>query len=183
MNDGDFRSLYDMYYNDVHRFVHGHVHHQADVEDIIQNTFIQVARSFSNLRDHTHIRTWILRISHNQIQDYYRKKQREKDRQRPLDAIEETASGSDPVADIINDDLRRHVYRLIDTLSLNTRTVLVCRLYQDLSHNEISTILGFSSVRIRVIYSRGIARLRKMVENDPYFTHFISDTAHKRGTV
>ena len=45
-----------------------------DAEDILQEVFVKVHRHIGTLHDDTRITSWLYRVTHNTIVDYYRKR-------------------------------------------------------------------------------------------------------------
>ncbi|WP_328474938.1 sigma-70 family RNA polymerase sigma factor [Actinoplanes sp. NBC_00393] len=65
-------------YNVVGRALNGH----ADVDDVVQETFIQVMRDLHSLRDPQRFRAWLLAIAHRQVRVHLRARRRLAGRQR-----------------------------------------------------------------------------------------------------
>ncbi|MBP3357167.1 MAG: sigma-70 family RNA polymerase sigma factor [Rikenellaceae bacterium] len=146
----------------------------ADVaDDIFQETFIKVIRFIDEKRytDNGKFLSWVLRIAHNQVIDYFRQtKQQNK--------ITESDAGYDIlgtmkfsertvednlVAGQIEDDVRR----LVETLPDEQREVVMMRYYSGLSFKEIAdlTNVSINTALGRMRYA--LINLRKKIkEND-----------------
>lgn len=170
MTEDAFHDLYDALYPLILRFVRGAVSNQADVEDVVQDVFVRVARHYDGYRAQASLQTWVLAIAKHVIVDYWRKRQR--DAARPTQSLETmlpaderfvAARGDDvyvrdPAEHIATHDELTRIRCCIDTLPANMRLVLLCRLYQDLTNTETAQVLGWTAARVRVTYSRAIRR-------------------------
>jgi len=58
-----FSSLYEMYRENVHRFIMKRVRNRSDAEDLTQETFIQAFRSIGAFEGRSSILTWLLGIA------------------------------------------------------------------------------------------------------------------------
>ena len=74
------------------------------------------------------------------------------------------AAGSDATADV---DVRDAVWRLLAQLPRRQRTVLVLRLFEDLTDNEIAEALGCRPATVRAHAARALESLRA----DPALLH------------
>lgn len=58
------------------KFIAGRVRDQGDVEDILQDVFLKIHRSISQLKNRDKLSTWVFQITRNAITDYYRYNQK-----------------------------------------------------------------------------------------------------------
>ena len=58
------------------KFIAGRVRDQGDVEDILQDVFLKIHRSISQLKNQDKLSTWVYQITRNAIADYYRYNQK-----------------------------------------------------------------------------------------------------------
>lgn len=95
-------------YNVVGRALNGH----ADVDDVVQETLIQVIRSLPALRDPERLRAWVLAIANRQVQLYLRARRKISQRQQEL-AADVPDPGSDfaarAVTELLLDGQRREL--------------------------------------------------------------------------
>jgi len=165
MTSEAFRAIYETHYTDVLRFVRSFVHSERDVEDIVQDVFVQVARHYADYRGQAQIRTWLFAIAKNTITDHWRKNQRLKNRpSMPLeDAMENlvsTTQEEEPEARAIYADEMTSVRACIDKMPEHMRAVLLCRAVNDLNTSETANVLGWSATRVRVTYSRALKKFK-----------------------
>ena len=79
--------LFDRYERTLARFVCRHVPSEADVEDIVQATFVNVVRGISRFDGRSLVSTWLLGIAANVIKHHLRSKVRRQRFERCLSLI------------------------------------------------------------------------------------------------
>ena len=100
-----FTQLYNKHVDKISRYIYFRVHSKADAEDLTQEVFIEALRAISAYKWRgVHFASWLFRIAHNQMVDYFRKQSKHK-----TVALEETAivSTEDPVAMTFQQELQR----------------------------------------------------------------------------
>jgi len=164
LSNEEFRALYDAQYPRVLNFVRGAVNREQDVEEIVQDVFVRVARDYGNFRGQSTLLTWILAITRNAIVDFWRKNRKRESYTdvMPLEdrlAQVESYKG-DPLGTTIEHGEALAVRACITKLPENMRLVLLCRVYQGLSAVETAAVLGWTQPRVRVTYSRALRKFR-----------------------
>jgi RNA polymerase sigma factor (sigma-70 family) len=145
-------------------------------EDIFQETFIKVIKTFKSgkYQETGKFQPWVIRIARNLAIDYYRKMKKT-----PYTTI--TTNDGDDIFDILNfheknaedkmvDKQRDFVLRqLIKELPDEQKEVLILRNYADLSFKEISDLTGVSINTALGRMRYALINLRKLVEKKaPY---------------
>jgi RNA polymerase sigma-70 factor, ECF subfamily len=164
MDNQQFRELYDTYYASIANFVCYSIGRGIDVDDVIQNVFVKVARNYSQFGRHSSVKTWIISIARNEIIDNIRKAQRLPHIQ--PGEIADTIVGSvrDPQEIVSDRDTLSYIRKQVEALPLNMRSVVLLRLYQDLNTSETAEVMGWSAVRVRVTYKRALDKLRRSLQ-------------------
>jgi RNA polymerase sigma factor (sigma-70 family) len=62
----------------LRNFIRNRVADEGDVEDILQESFYELVKSFQLMRPIEHIGPWLFRVARNRIVDFYRKKKPER---------------------------------------------------------------------------------------------------------
>jgi RNA polymerase sigma factor (sigma-70 family) len=145
-------------------------------EDIFQETFIKVIKTFKSgkYQESGKFQPWVIRIARNLAIDYYRKMKK-----MPYTTI--TTNDGDDIFEILNfheknaedkmvDKQRDFVLRqLIKELPDEQKEVLILRNYADLSFKEISDLTGVSINTALGRMRYALINLRKLVEKKaPY---------------
>lgn len=123
-----------------------------DVEDVVQDIFLNLVRSIGSFRGEAAFSTWFGHIVANRIADYYRKAFQRKNTFVPLNGQE---LSQEPNTDI---EFQEFLMRLPERYS----EVLFMKFYDCLTFGEIANILGETSEAVHSRYRRAIeyARLR-----------------------
>ena len=138
-------------------------------EDLFQETFIKAVRVIDDGRytDNGKFLSWVLRIAHNQVIDYFRAQKQSK-------LINESEAGYDlfgslKLADrnvedrMVAEQIEADVRQLIELLPEEQREVVVMRYYSDMSFKEIA---GQTGVSINTALGRmryALINLRRMI--------------------
>lgn len=126
----------------------------ADADDILQNVFVKVHRHFGTLTDETRLTSWLYRVTHNEIIDYYRTPQ-------PTPCGTPTPH---PVADENDPDAERmlapFLRELIDELPERYRDALTLTEIEGYTQQAMGRRLGLSISGAKSRVQRGRAMLR-----------------------
>ena len=166
--------LVEKYKRMVYRLAMQITKNHADADDVMQETFIKVYRSIRTFRKDAAFETWLYRIAVNEALNFV--KRRERQRVSTLETVPESEYeaitryraqvATDPHAHAEKAELRHHVTKAVNSLSLKHRTVVILHEFEGLTHAEIASILNCSegTVRSRLHYAR--KKLRTLLK--PY---------------
>jgi RNA polymerase sigma-70 factor (ECF subfamily) len=157
-----FEALYIRYMEAIYRFIFFRVGDEILAEDFTEETFV---RAWEALPKYQHRKypfsSWLYRIAHNLIVDYYRKK-------KPVpisNGMMRTHSGSIETLDELVD--RKHETQLlvkaVQRLKELEKEIVLLRFVEGLSHKEISAMVGRSQSSCRVILHRALKELRSVL--------------------
>ncbi|HQK36572.1 MAG TPA: sigma-70 family RNA polymerase sigma factor [Bacteroidia bacterium] len=153
----------------VYSYIFMQVRNQALAEDLFQETFIKVISSIKTDRyqDHGKFLSWVIRIAHNLIIDYYRKSKQLNTVSN--DDFEGQLFNSRKFSDvtteeiIIRDQIHNDVRSLIDYLPEDQKQVVLLRHYAGMSFKEIAEV---TNVSINTALGRmryALINLRKLI--------------------
>lgn len=130
-------------------------------EELTQETFYQAFCSFDKFRGDCLIFTWLCQIAKHVLLRYQRKN-------RLLsDEIPVPLLAPDNVEHSVEDaELRQFIYRTIDGMQENYRSVLFYRLYTEMKHAEIAALLSLSENSVKVLFYRGRLMLKQAIEEE-----------------
>jgi RNA polymerase sigma-70 factor (ECF subfamily) len=140
----------------------------VELEDLVQDVFVQVYRSLGAFRGNAKVTTWIYRIAVNVVL-MHRRSARARPMFYPDDDVE-PAICPNPIAD--EEVMRRTniqaLYRLLSQLSEKKRTVYILHEIEGLSASEVADIVGAPvlTVRTRLFYAR--RELLTLLRDDPH---------------
>lgn len=179
---GDERALQQIFVlhrAEVTRLVFRLLGPSADIEDVVQDTFIHVFRSVRSFKGESKFSTWLYRLTTNVVRMHLRRK-----RSRPrvvTDEVPETTTldtggheGPDDIA--ARNERARVLYQHLEHLSDKKRTVLVLHDLEGVSAEEIAQIVEAPvlTVRTRLFYAR--RELAAALSGNPIFAGRDSDS-------
>ncbi|WP_346700954.1 sigma-70 family RNA polymerase sigma factor [uncultured Alistipes sp.] len=139
-------------------------------DDIFQETFIKAVRVIDEGRytDNGKFLSWILRIAHNQVIDYFRAQRQDK-------SVSESEAGYDMLGTLrfaertvedsmVSEQIERDVRALIDLLPPEQREVVMMRYFSGLSFKDIAeqTDVSINTALGRMRYA--LINLRRMIK-------------------
>ena len=148
--DKGFRLLLSCYEKKIYWHVRRIVVAHQDAEDVTQEVFIRIFRSWSNFRGDSLLSTWIYRIATNESLRFLNQKENQ---QVSLDDV--TGNGFDIMADEFVDYSDLEAVRLQQAIhSLPTKQQLTfnLRYYDDLSYEDIAQVTETNPSTARVNY-------------------------------
>ncbi len=157
---GAFQDLVRQCQPRISRYFHKLLPGETNVDDLIQELWIDVLRSIGRLNDPAAFLPWLYRIAHNRAFEMLRWRQR-----RPTTAIEEldTVETVSDEGDFTFED-RQAVHAALDQLTPEHREVLLLRFMEDLSYEEIAKVTGTRLGTIRSRLHHAKRALRRIIE-------------------
>jgi RNA polymerase sigma factor (sigma-70 family) len=147
--------LYHSYQSQVYALCYRLLGRAEDAEDAAQGTFVRAFRALPRFRGDSSTRTWLMRIATNEALGLLRRR-----RETP-ELVEETASTPDGAPAVVE---RLAVRNALARLSPDHRAVLVLRLWEELSYQEIAEVLGITLPAVKMRLSRAREEFRKCYE-------------------
>jgi RNA polymerase sigma-70 factor (ECF subfamily) len=177
-----FRLLFVRHRSDVARLVYRMLNAPADLEDVVQEVFVQVFRSLKDFRGQSKLSTWLHRVTVNVVLMHRRSA-----RSRPV-LTEEVPN--DLVADdgqtLPDEDAERRervraFQRLLGRLADKKRVVFVLHELEGLSPAEIADIVDAPvlTVRTRLFYAR--RELEALLADEPSLASLRASFSKKGG--
>jgi len=172
MTRGDpraFRELVERYKKKVYYLALDMAGNPVDAEDISQEVFLKVYRSFSTFRKGAKIGSWLYRVTYNASIDHLRKRGAapEPVEDSVLESRSQAESGlpgtvpSDPAAAAESSQLRDRIDRALDKVSPQEKAVFMLRHYDDLMLKDIAESLGLSIGSVKSYLFRAVRKLQK----------------------
>lgn len=158
------------YKNRVFTYIYFNVRNQHLAEDLFQETFIKVIKSFQDgkYQDNGRLLSWIIRIAHNLIIDYYRRNRQLNtcsNDDYEMDLFNSPRYSEDNIEQVmVNTQIMNDVRRLIEELPEDQKEIILLRHYGGLSFKEIAeqTNVSINTALGRMRYA--IINLRKLIK-------------------
>lgn len=170
--DGDengLKVLLDRYKGNVFTSIYIKVKDQFLAEDLFQETFIKVINTIKAGRynDEGKFLSWVIRIAHNVVIDYFRKEKRSPSMisSDTFDIVDAVHLNEDSLeSKFVKEQMGKDLRKLIQLLPEDQKEVLIMRHFCDMSFKQIAylTEVSINTALGRMRYA--LANLRKMIE-------------------
>lgn len=158
LSDDEASRVYLEYYDKVTGYVRGKIADPHEAEDVVSSVFLRVFERFDSYDpSRASMSTWIYRITHNAVVDYYRGRKLHVEYADVMAGeIRESIDGSD--------DEEALLEQLADSLLLlkeKERDLVVLHYYKGYTLKRIADVMGMSYINAKVIHAKALARLRE----------------------
>lgn len=170
-----FRALFRQHRVEVLRLVQRMLGRSSDLEDVVQEVFLQVYRSIRDFKGQSRFSTWLYRVAVNVVLMHRRAA-----RSRPqFSAVAEAQITPDleplPDEQVARAKRIQAFYRLLDRISEKKRTVFILHELEGVTPAEIARIVDSPvlTVRTRLFYAR--RELAAMLRDEPDLAYVAND--------
>ncbi|MGA8655292.1 MAG: sigma-70 family RNA polymerase sigma factor [Chthoniobacterales bacterium] len=135
----------------------------AEAEDLAQQVFIRVWRSAPRYQPTAKFTTWLFRITRNLVFNELRRKRHFVDQ---ADEMPEPAERRDQEPDqvLMEGELQSAIQDAINRLPESQRLAIILRRYEEMSYEEIATVMDTTVPAVKSILFRARAELRERLE-------------------
>jgi RNA polymerase sigma-70 factor (ECF subfamily) len=158
-----FEEIYSVYIDRIFRYVLYQVKDKMTAEDLTEEIFMKAWKAIGSFSGESRaLSTWLYRIAHNYVIDYFRTKH-----QQPLSTsqITDDIKTSDTIVDpehmVQTKLMQEEVLELVSGLAEQQREVIALKFIEGLDNHEIEQITGRSQGAIRISQMRALATLRQ----------------------
>lgn len=140
-------------------------HDAAD--DIAQDTFINAYFAIKSFKIGYSFYTWLYRICMNLCINFLKRQKYvipESQFEERISPLEREASGGDPSNHLASKEMENKIERAMDSLPPKYKAVLVLRIYEDLSYEEIAKTLKISMGTVMSRLYRARERMQEMLK-------------------
>ena len=156
-----FVELVDRYKDRLVNFVYRFLHDMTDAEDLVQETFLKVYKNKHAYKEIAKFSTWIYTIAGNLARSELRKRKRRKTYTMSELSFEDNEftpvdTDKDTEGIVFNTYAGEEIMKAIRNLQEPFKTIIILRDIQELSYEDISTILDIpmGTVKSRVNRAR-----------------------------
>jgi RNA polymerase sigma-70 factor (ECF subfamily) len=161
-----FAAIVARYQRRVYRVAYGLVRSHEDADDLAQETFVRAWQALDRFRVGEPLFPWLARIVTNLAYSLFRRRKR-----RPETSIEPLVEAGmqwgvddDPAAHAADRERAARLAEAFEELSEDHRAILVLRVVEGLSYEEIAGTLEIASGTVMSRLSRARAELRMRLE-------------------
>jgi RNA polymerase sigma-70 factor (ECF subfamily) len=158
-----FDRLVERYQREIYRLCYRYVGHHEDANDLAQEVFLRAWRSIGRFRGDSAFSTWLYRIGVNACLNH-RALRRAPTQELP-EGLPDPARGALARAEA-EDDARR-VRDAVARLPEKQRATVILKIFHDLSHEEVASILGSSVGTVKSNLFHALGNLRRLLGGEP----------------
>ena len=157
-----FAELVRRYQRAVYRVGYGLTRNPADADDLAQETFVRAYRARGRFRADEPLYPWLSRIAVNLAYSLFRRRRRRPET--PIEPLVEAghqwAGDDDPERDTADRERHEQLQASLAELSKEHQTILVLRVVEGLSYDEIARTIGVPVGTVMSRLSRARAELK-----------------------
>ena len=143
--------------DDLARYITSLMTGSSDAPDVLQEVLLKIVRKMGTLRDPSLFRPWVFRIASREA---FAKLRAEKEWQLLIDPdTDANEIGAETQDDSMVSSI--DIPRLIEKLSLASRSVIALHYMEGLTQTEIATALGLSVGTVKSRLAYGLTQLRR----------------------
>ncbi|WML40408.1 RNA polymerase sigma factor SigX [Neobacillus sp. OS1-2] len=165
--DSVFDELYQKYHHDVFQFLFYMVRNKEQAEDLVQEVYIRVFKSYHRFEGKSSEKTWLFSIARNVAIDFFRKQKGWKERIfEKFDWSTNQVKDENPIPEEITVQREeiKWIYKCLEFCTLDQRSVIILRYLQDLSISETAQALGWTESKVKTTQHRSLKVLKKQME-------------------
>ncbi len=167
--EAEFRRIVTTHQERVYHTCYRFLRSREDAQDLAQEVFLQVYRSFAEFRGDAQLSTWIYRIAVTKSLDLIRKQ----NRKRRLGSVKsllsigsepgevDVADGSDPETELMAQEQTHILATAVARLPENQRVAITLTHYEEYSNQEVADIMNTSLSAVEGLLHRGRKKLKK----------------------
>ncbi len=160
--EGNFRILFDIYYEPTRHFLARRVSSAEDRLDLTQETFLRVYKGLEGYRGEAQFGTWVFRIAFNTYLKWLRRARTDDKGPDAVKGAEELESAweddvpvavstkESPLDQVLQSERRMVLRSAIEKLPEQMRRCTELRIYHDLSYREIAVVMRRSIETVKV---------------------------------
>jgi RNA polymerase sigma-70 factor, ECF subfamily len=159
-NLADFGVIYDLFIQRIYDYLYYRTRHKQVAEDLTSLTFTKALQNIKAYDEQKgEFSAWIYRIARNALIDHYRAHRSTSN----IDEAWEVKTDSNLESDLDAQTKLEEVREYLDQLNPEHRELVVMRVWDNLSYNEIAAITGKTESSLKMSMSRILAKLRNEV--------------------
>jgi RNA polymerase sigma-70 factor (ECF subfamily) len=157
-----FAEIVRRYQRAMYRLAYGFVRSPADADDVAQETFVRAFQALGRFRVGEPLYPWLARIASNTALSQLRRRRRKPETplEPLLEAGQQWGMDDDPLDRVASAEQARHLREAMAELKPEHQAVLVLRVVEDLSYEEIAKALSVPPGTVMSRLSRARAELK-----------------------
>ena len=168
MRKARFEKIVEQFKDWIFNFALYYSGNRPDAEDITQEVFIKAWQNLDKIQKKM-TKAWLMRVAHNLCIDYARRRKSSAKvlQFTDMDFLDyktvTATTSSNPENEVMSNELTEQLYRALQALPEQLRSVLMMREINDMKYADISKALEIPLNSVKVYIHRGRAELRKSI--------------------
>lgn len=151
-----FDEIYNLYVNDIFKFLMCLSHDKGLAEELTQETFYKAYKNINSFKGKCKMSVWLCQIAKNSYYSHCRK-----EKVKHLQVLDENITSEINVQEeFIQSHNAITLHKILHKLEEPYKEVFTLRLFGELSYHQISEIFGKSESWARVTYYRAKEKIR-----------------------
>jgi RNA polymerase sigma-70 factor, ECF subfamily len=155
-----FDTIVERHRRQVYQLCYRFVGNHEDASDLAQDVFVRAYRGLHRFKGHASLATWLYRISVNVSLNRVSAR-------RPVTSPiteQRLVSAADSPADLVlREERAEQVRAAIARLPRKQRATLILRMYHELPHDQIASVLGSSVGAVKANFFHALTNLKKLL--------------------
>ena len=162
-----FRILYNDLYDDLWRYIQRRSINTEEARDTLSEVFLVAWRRLEDIPAGNEARLWLFGVARNLVKTSWRKRKRSGDLLIRIGSEMSTRVTTDEELD--NSGVLK-IVKALQFLSENDQEILRLLAWENLSHKEISVVIGCSENAVAIRIRRARVRLMKVLQSEKSFS-------------
>ncbi|MFH1412458.1 MAG: RNA polymerase sigma factor [bacterium] len=154
-----FAKLYDRYVKAIYTFIYYKTMHKETAEDLASQTFIKAMDKIKTFKSSKgSFKSWLYRIARNTVIDHYRAQ-----KTTCTEMIWDLSDQQSVIQQVDDKITLDKISHYLESMSKQQREIIIMRLWDGLSYEEIAEITGLSKDNSRMLVSRGLKKVKQSI--------------------
>lgn len=157
----NFGILYEKYMPKIYQYLYYRVRHKQTAEDLTATVFFKTVRGINSFQKDKKslFQSWLYGIARNALIDHLRSEKPSLELNEDIDVV-----SSEDILDKTDSLMKLESIKAgLKNLTPNQREVVTLRVWDGLSHKEISEILDISESNSKITFSRAVLALKQTI--------------------
>lgn len=157
----DIEAIYELYFDDVFRFLRALSADEHLAEELTQETFFKALSALPRFRGDCDVRVWLCQIARNSYYSHLKKQEKYSDM--PLENHPDTTPGLEHL--LVDKELAFAIHRVLHDLDEPYKEVFSLRVFGELSFKKIGILFGKTEHWACVTYHRAKQKIQQRMED------------------
>ncbi|NVK25685.1 MAG: sigma-70 family RNA polymerase sigma factor [Gammaproteobacteria bacterium] len=161
-NQSAWRQLVTRYESCVYQYALRMTSNADDAMDVLQETFISVSRSLPEFRGDSAFKTWLMRIAHFRVVEFYRRRRWFAD-ESELETMDAEAEQACPEHAFSQKQAQQQMIIYMKKLPFEQKLVVELKVFQQQTFDDIARQLGVSTNTIKTRFYSALDKLKTLM--------------------